>query len=96
MTDQRDTILIVDDMEVNRVILSGAFEKDYNLLEAENGEQAMLLIQQYHGKLAAILAYMPKMWVGDPAWMRIASLSGMPTSAAMSLPISSPRAFRPW
>jgi len=28
MTDQRDTILIVDDMEVNRVILRGAFEKN--------------------------------------------------------------------
>ena len=55
MNDQRDTILIADDMEVNRVILSGAFDKDYNLLEAENGEQAMLLIQQYHSRLAAIL-----------------------------------------
>ena len=55
MTDQRDTILIVDDMEVNRVILRGAFEKNYNLLEAENGEQAMLLIEQYHSRLAAIL-----------------------------------------
>lgn len=55
MNDRRDTILIVDDMEVNRAILSGAFEKSYKLLEAENGEQAMLLIQQYHTRLAAIL-----------------------------------------
>ena len=55
MNDQRDTILIVDDMEVNRVILSVAFEKSYNLLEAENGEQAMLLIGQYHSRIAAIL-----------------------------------------
>ena len=32
---QRDTILIVDDMEVNRVILSGLFQEEYHLLEAE-------------------------------------------------------------
>ena len=36
--DKRDTILIVDDMEINRAILRGLFERDYNLLEAENGE----------------------------------------------------------
>ena len=34
----RDTILIVDDIEVNRIILQSIFERDYNLLEAENGE----------------------------------------------------------
>ena len=36
---QRDTILIVDDMEINRVILDGLFQEEYHLLEAENGEQ---------------------------------------------------------
>ena len=30
---KRDTILIVDDMEVNRAILHGVFETQYNLLE---------------------------------------------------------------
>lgn len=55
MNDRRNTILIVDDMGVSRAILSGAFEKSYNLLEAENGEQAMLLVQQYHMRLAAVL-----------------------------------------
>ena len=35
---KRDTILIVDDMEVNRAILHGVFETQYNLLEAENGQ----------------------------------------------------------
>jgi len=51
----RDTILIADDVELNRVILRGVFEKDYNLLEAENGEQAMLLIKQYHATIAVVL-----------------------------------------
>lgn len=51
----RDTILIVDDMEINRVILRGVFETDYNLLEAENGQQALVLLEQYHGRIAAVL-----------------------------------------
>lgn len=51
----RDTLLIVDDMEVNRAILRSLFENEYNLLEAENGEQAYVLIQQYNLSLAAIL-----------------------------------------
>lgn len=52
---KRDTILIVDDMEINRAILRGSFEKEYNLLEAENGEQALVLVGQYHEQLAAVL-----------------------------------------
>ncbi|MDO4271045.1 MAG: diguanylate cyclase [Eubacteriales bacterium] len=52
---KRDTILIVDDMEVNRAILHALFEEEYNLLEAENGEQAVMLIKQYHQSLAAVL-----------------------------------------
>lgn len=51
----RDTIIIVDDMEINRVILRSIFEKDYNLLEAENGAQAILLIEQYHQSIAVLL-----------------------------------------
>ena len=51
----RDTVLIVDDIEVNRIILRGIFEKDYNLLEAENGDQAMLFLKQYHRQIAAVL-----------------------------------------
>lgn len=51
----RDTILIVDDMEINRAILRNLFEQEYNLLEAENGEQALMMIRQYKDSLAAIL-----------------------------------------
>lgn len=42
-------------MEVNRAILQSIFEKEYNLLEAENGEQAMVLVEQYHYQIAAVL-----------------------------------------
>lgn len=51
----RNTLLIVDDMEVNRAILRGLFKQEYNLLEAENGEQALMLIRQYRETLAAVL-----------------------------------------
>lgn len=51
----RDTLLIVDDMEVNRAILRSLFEQEFNLLEAENGAQASMLIQQYRHALAAVL-----------------------------------------
>ena len=49
---QRDTILIVDDMEINRVILDGLFQEEYHLLEAENGEQALLLLLWLHENIA--------------------------------------------
>lgn len=52
---KRNTILIVDDMEINRAILRALFEQEYNLLEAENGEQAILMCRQYRDSLAAVL-----------------------------------------
>ena len=33
----RDTILVADDMEVNRYILSELFSKKYRIIEAKNG-----------------------------------------------------------
>ena len=33
-------MLIVDDEEVNRIILSGVFEDEYEILEASNGQEA--------------------------------------------------------
>lgn len=53
--NKRDTILIVDDGEVNRAILRTVFEKDYRVMEAENGEQAMVLIKNHHRQIACIL-----------------------------------------
>ena len=53
--EERDTILIVDDMEINRAILRGVFEKDHNLLEAASGDQALLLAGQYRARIAAVL-----------------------------------------
>ena len=52
---KQNTILIVDDVEMNRVILQSLFAEEYNLLEAENGAQAMMLLRQYSGQIATVL-----------------------------------------
>ena len=51
----RNTLLVVDDVEVNRAILRALFENNYNILEAENGEQALMLLNQYKDSIAALL-----------------------------------------
>lgn len=57
------TLLIVDDMEVNRAVMRELFRDEYAILEAENGEEALKIIQQYKNELSAILLdnIMPKM-----------------------------------
>ena len=42
--NDRIVILIIDDIEVNRVILKGIFENDYDVIEAENGAQALEIL----------------------------------------------------
>lgn len=51
----RKTILIVDDIELNRAILSELFYSKYTILEAENGEQALELINTHADELAVVL-----------------------------------------
>lgn len=55
-------ILIVDDIELNRAILSEAFDGLYTVLEAENGEEALRLIENHLDQISAILLdyIMPK------------------------------------
>lgn len=58
MRERRDTILIVDDIEMDRAVLRDLLEGDYNLLEAESGVQAMLLLEEYHATIAVALLKM--------------------------------------
>ena len=46
--DKSNKILIVDDSEINRSLLADMLSADYSLLEASNGLEAMVLINQYH------------------------------------------------
>lgn len=56
-------ILIVDDMEINREILAEAFKDKYNILEADNGKEALRYIEDKSRDIAAILLdmVMPEM-----------------------------------
>ena len=50
----KETILIVDDMEINRVILAEGFKESYEVLEAENGEEAIAMLDK-NPRIAAVL-----------------------------------------
>lgn len=58
-----NTILIVDDSEINRSLLADMLSGEYSLLEASNGLEAMVLINQYHSELSMVLLdiVMPEM-----------------------------------
>lgn len=55
----RDTILIVDDQDLNRRILEAAFEKDYTLLFAADGEEALLTIREKRPDIVLLDIMMP-------------------------------------
>ena len=51
----KQQILIVDDSELNREILSEMLHSDFHILEAENGEQCVTMLEQYGTGIALIL-----------------------------------------
>ena len=59
----REKILVVDDAEINRAILDELFCREYDILEAENGLEAIKQIEAVNGELAALLLdiVMPEM-----------------------------------
>ena len=52
---EKQKILIVDDSEMNREILSDMLGNDFRILEAENGEECLQLLDQYGTGISAIL-----------------------------------------
>lgn len=52
---ERHKILIIDDLESNRMILAEIFQKDYQILQAEGTASSLQLLQTYHGEIAAVL-----------------------------------------
>ena len=48
------TILIVDDVEINRKILASFFEEQYNILEAADGEEAIRIINEKKKEISLI------------------------------------------
>lgn len=59
----RQQILIVDDSALNRAILSEILSGDFQVLEAENGEQCLDLMHEHAGEISLILLdiNMPRM-----------------------------------
>ncbi len=59
---QKEKILIVDDSEMNRSILIDMLEDGYEILEAEDGEQALEVIRENEEELSLVLLdiVMPK------------------------------------
>ena len=48
-------ILVVDDLELNRELLQEMLEKEYDVMLAENGKQAIELIERAHEQLSVVL-----------------------------------------
>ncbi len=49
MQNQKKNILIVDDSEMNRSILADMLGDEYEVIEAENGIEAVAVIQEMGG-----------------------------------------------
>ncbi len=52
---QRYTILVADDSEMNRSILRSMLEESYDIIEAEDGLQAVAILQQMEQEIALVL-----------------------------------------
>lgn len=52
---QRKKLLVVDDIDLNRLILRDLFESQFEILEAENGKVAIELIREHANDIAIVL-----------------------------------------
>ncbi|MBQ4536559.1 MAG: response regulator [Lachnospiraceae bacterium] len=50
----RDKILIVDDSKFNREVLKNILDDDYQIIEAENGQEALDMVEKHMQEIAAI------------------------------------------
>ncbi|MGP8313107.1 diguanylate cyclase [Enterocloster aldenensis] len=63
MVAKRYKVLIVDDAEINRSLLSDMLREEYDILEASNGVEAVTLLNHYHSEISLALLdiVMPEM-----------------------------------
>ena len=56
-------ILIVDDSEMNRAMLANMLDRDFEIIEAADGREAITALEMYEGEIAALLldVVMPEM-----------------------------------
>ena len=57
------TILVVEDQEINRSMIARLLQKDYDVLEASDGEKCLKILNENYAKISAIILdlIMPKM-----------------------------------
>ena len=74
--DKRQKILIVDDAEFNREILKEFLGEVYSYLEAENGIQAIRILEEIGNRLMLLDVNMPQMngfevleWMNQLHWI---------------------------
>ena len=62
-TSHNKSILIVDDSELNRSLLSDMLSDDFNIMEAENGMEAVAVLQEHELEISLVLLdiVMPQM-----------------------------------
>lgn len=56
-------IIVVDDLEINRVLLKTMFQNEFEVLEAQNGKEALRILSKINGEVDVILLdmIMPEM-----------------------------------
>ena len=59
--ENRKTMLIVDDMEINRAILTQFFQDEFHIIEAENGREALDFIKSQPIDIILLDLMMPVM-----------------------------------
>ncbi len=55
MVDGQKKMLIVDDLHVNRAILKAIFKKEFDILQARDGMEAMEIIHQFKDEIVIVL-----------------------------------------
>ena len=50
-------VLIVDDMEINREILTEILQDEYSIITAENGRQALDVLSEFREEIKIVLLY---------------------------------------
>ena len=52
---EKQKILIADDSEMNRLILSDILEDEFEILEAEDGEEGIMILQKRNMEISLVL-----------------------------------------
>lgn len=52
MAKQKRKLLVADNVAINRMMLRGLFEKDYDVLEAETGAETLRRLAEYGDEIS--------------------------------------------